>query len=136
MWFLDTGYLIALFSPRDAHHTTSVALKEKARREQRRLLTTDAVILEVGAAFAKSGFRPAGIALMRVLLSDPLITVVPLTPALRDRAITLFAQRADKEWSLCDCVSFVVMRDEGIEFALTPDHHFTQAGFQPLMAMA
>lgn len=32
-----------------------------------------------------------------------------------------------------DCISFIVMRTNGLTDALTSDHHFTQAGFRALM---
>lgn len=38
-----------------------------------------------------------------------------------------------KQWSLTDCISFVVMRDGGLQDALTGDHHFEQAGFKALL---
>jgi sugar lactone lactonase YvrE len=41
--------------------------------------------------------------------------------------------RPDKTWSLTDCISFVVMQDEGLTTAVTTDHHFLQAGFNALM---
>lgn len=44
------------------------------------------------------------------------------------------ASRLDKDWSLTDCISFVVMRDEGITEALTGDRHFEQARFIALLA--
>ena len=50
-----------------------------------------------------------------------------------ERGVALFAQRPDKEWSLTDCISFVVMREHGLSDALTADHHFEQAGFVPLL---
>jgi uncharacterized protein len=43
-----------------------------------------------------------------------------------------FQQYADKSFSLTDCVSFVVMRQRGVERALAFDRHFIQAGFQKL----
>jgi len=49
--------------------------------------------------------------------------------ALFQDGVKLFAARPDKEWSLTDCMSFVVMTREGITEALTGDHHFEQAGF-------
>ena len=49
------------------------------------------------------------------------------------RGVDFFEQRSDKEWSLTDCLSFLVMRDEGITQALTGDHHFEQAGFTALL---
>jgi len=39
---------------------------------------------------------------------------------------------SDKEWGLVDCLSFVIMRERGITEALTPDRHFTRAGFKAL----
>ena len=33
-----------------------------------------------------------------------------------------------------DCISFVVMQDEGLTEALTGDGHFEQAGFKALLA--
>jgi predicted nucleic acid-binding protein len=47
--------------------------------------------------------------------------------------MAFYEARADKEWSLTDCISFVVMREEGIEEALTADTHYAQAGFRILL---
>lgn len=45
-------------------------------------------------------------------------------------SIALYAAKLDKEWSLTDCILFVVMKEHGLEEALTGDHHFNQAGFR------
>jgi hypothetical protein len=47
--------------------------------------------------------------------------------------LQLFGDRPDKEWSLTDCISFVVMEKEGVREALTGDKHFEQAGFVALL---
>lgn len=67
------------------------------------------------------------------LCGDIDATLVPLSDELWRRATELFGKRLDKEWSLTDCISFVVMQDEGILEALTGDHHFEQAGFSVLL---
>jgi uncharacterized protein len=133
MWFVDTGYLIALFSPKDAHHTQALALQAQIQRERRRLLTTEAVVFEVGAALYRAAYRSVGQAIMRTLMHDPSIETVPITPALRDKAFALFAQHQDKDSSLCDCASFELMRERGVTQALAADHHFDQAGFTALL---
>jgi uncharacterized protein len=133
MWFIDTGYLIALFSPNDAHHAQALALQAQVQREQRRLLTTGAVVFEVGAAFSKVAYRAVGQAIMHTLMHDSLIETVPITPALRNKAMAVFAQHQDKDWSLCDCASFALMRERGLTQALSTDHHFGQAGFTALL---
>ena len=49
-----------------------------------------------------------------------------------ERCLELYDQRPDIDWSLTDCISFIVMADEGRTEALTGDHHFGQAGFRAL----
>jgi len=41
--------------------------------------------------------------------------------------------RLDKTYSLCDSVSFVIMRQRQITEALTTDKHFEQEGFIRLL---
>ncbi len=133
MWFLDTGYLIALFSAKDAFHSAATQLRAQAVSSSRKLLTTDAVLFEIGAAFSKTSFRVLGAQIIETLLRDPSVEVIAASPQLRNQAIELFAARTDKDWSLCDCLSFIVMRQQGVTSALTPDHHFAQAGFTALL---
>ena len=96
-------------------------------------MTSQAIILEIGAALSKSVFRPAAVRLIEAMQSDPLIDVIPVSDERLQHAFALFKERADKEWSLADCLSFDIMRERGIVDALTPDMHFAQAGFAVLM---
>ena len=48
-------------------------------------------------------------------------------------ALSLLRSRADKTYSLCDAVSFVLMYRLGITEALTTDRHFEQEGFVRLL---
>jgi hypothetical protein len=51
------------------------------------------------------------------------------TPLLK-KGIALYRSRLDKEWSLTDCISMVVMQEQGLSEAVTADHHFAQAGYR------
>jgi uncharacterized protein len=133
MWFLDTGHLIALLSSKDHFHQQAVRFQAQVKLEQRRLITTEAVVFEVGAAFSRVAKRHVGIAVMHTLMNDPMIETVAISALLRDKAFALFAKHQDKDWSLCDCASFVLMQERGIEHALSVDHHFDQAGFTALL---
>ena len=65
--------------------------------------------------------------------ADRRIEVVPFQPELNDAAIGLYRNRADKNWSLTDCLSFVVMERRALTEAITTDRHFEQAGFKANM---
>jgi predicted nucleic acid-binding protein len=53
-----------------------------------------------------------------------------------ERGLNLYGSRNDKGWSLTDCISFAVMQALHLEDALTGDHHFAQAGYNPLLAIS
>ncbi len=90
----------------------------------------------MGAALAKLTYRPAAIKLIDGLRMDAKVKIVPLDSRLFEAAYRLFRQRPDKEWSLTDCTSFVIMQERRISQALAADEHFRQAGFIPLLRQA
>lgn len=131
--FLDTGFAIALLSPRDQHHAVALRLAAEIRQQGTKVMTSHAVLLEIGAALAKLAFRPAAIKLMDGLRADPNVEIVPFDNRLFEAAYRLFCERPDKEWSLTDCMSFIIMQERHISQALAADEHFRQAGVLPLL---
>ena len=131
--FLDASYAIALSSSSDSCHPQAVQLASELEAAKTRLITTRAVILEVGNALAKQRYRQAAVKLLNALEADPNIEIVPLSEDLYARAVKLYRERPDKEWGLTDCISFVVMQERGISEALTTDEHFQQAGLRALL---
>jgi predicted nucleic acid-binding protein len=92
-------------------------------------------MIEIADALASSPRGRAEFLSTRAdLLADAAVTILPCDQALLEAGIELYSQRADKQWSLTDCTSFMVMEREGIAEALTGDHHFEQAGFVALLA--
>ena len=131
--FLDSAYAVALAAPDDQFHFKAAALAAELRSRNRQMLTTQAVVFEIGDALSKPKFRRVAIELMTGIFTDSRIEVVPVTSALVQRAFELFQQRPDKGWGMTDCLSFIVMEERGIQQALTTDEHFEQAGFVALL---
>lgn len=131
--FLDTSYAIALSAPRDQFHARAIALADRLEQSETRLVTTRAVLLEIGNALARQRYRQAAVQLLEALEADSRVDTVPLTEQLYARAMQLYTERPDKEWGLTDCVSFIVMQDQMLIAALTADEHFQQAGFRALL---
>jgi uncharacterized protein len=132
-WFLDTAYAIALSSPKDEHHHKALLLAEQIEAEGTRLLTTQAILLEIGNALSKHRYRKESIKLLEALEQDPKVEIISLTKDLYRRSFNLYRNRPDKEWGITDCISFVVMQERGLTEALTTDEHFEQAGFKALL---
>jgi predicted nucleic acid-binding protein len=129
--FADSFYLLAAINEHDEAHPRA---RKFAESEPHRLITTEWVLTEVGDAFAKPHWRPAFLRMLGDLRDDANVEIVEASHELFKRAVNLFAKRADKEWSLTDCTSFVVMEEHGLQEALTADKHFQQAGFVALLA--
>ncbi|WP_395094036.1 type II toxin-antitoxin system VapC family toxin [Armatimonas sp.] len=131
--FLDAAYAIALAAPGDQFHAKAEKLAEQMEHDGTKLITTRAVLLEIGNALGKQRYRADAVALLEALEADPGVEIMPLTEDLFARAFQLYCSRPDKEWGLIDCVSFTVMQEQGILAALTTDDHFQQAGFRVLL---
>ena len=131
--FLDTAYAIALANAKDQFHQKAVQLAQQLRTEKTKLVTTRAVLLEIGNTLSGQRFRIGAVQLLDALEADPNVGIVSLTDALYSQALTLYRARPDKEWCLVDCLSFVVMQERKISSALTTDLHFQQAGYRVLL---
>ncbi len=129
--FADTGYWVASLNPRDQFNAKA---REVSRALGRfRILTTEMILDELLAALSKTSLRPSAVKGVDAILSNPNVEVVPQTSLQFRAAFESYRTVADKEWSLTDCSSFVLMRERGVSEALAHDHHFEQAGFVALL---
>ena len=129
--FADTSFYVALSNDRDASH---VAAMDFSARYRGGIVTTEYILVELGNFLSRVGDRSVFLDLMDDLRSDPKTYVAPARTTLLNDGLRLYAARQDKDWSLTDCISFVVMREHGLTEALTGDCHFEQAGFRALLA--
>ena len=131
--FLDTAYLNALVNVRDQWHNAAVQWEERLAVERRRLVTTEFVLVEIADGLAAVRFRVQATHVITTLQASSLVDIIPASSQLFRTALELYRRRADKDWGLTDCVSFVVMSERSLSEALTTDDHFRQAGFRALL---
>lgn len=129
--FVDTGFVLAYVNKKDQHHEAAVQMEHFFTGYP--LLTTDAVLLEIGNALSR-GHKTSAVQIIHHFQEASDVTLIHMNPVLFNEAFELYQSFADKEWGLVDCSSFLVMRDMKVTKALTFDHHFEQAGFQVLSA--
>ena len=132
--FVDTAGFLALWDVRDGHHAAALRLQQDLIRKRRHFLTTE---------YCQPTKR--SLCCWRATVIGPLRTSLDtirrsearppewIDPARFHAAATWFRKHGDKQWSFTDCVSFAVMHELRIRDAFTTDHHFRQAGFNPLL---
>lgn len=133
--FADTAGWGHLMDTAQPYHIQATSIYRNARQQGRHLITTNYVIAEL-AALLHSPLRiskPMIVNLLTNLKTSIWIDVLHVSSEIDEQAWQLFSQRLDKDWSLVDCSSFIVMRQYNIQEALTTDHHFEQAGFIRLL---
>jgi predicted nucleic acid-binding protein len=131
--FADTVYWIALSHPQD--QWADAAAEARGVLGKVRIIATDEVLAEFLDAFASGGnrIRSQAARMVREILNSPNVRVIPQSRRSFLRGVEFYALRADKGYSLTDCVSMTTMRRQGIQEVLTSDRHFTQEGFTNLM---
>lgn len=132
--FADTLYWVAITIPGDPWHDASV--EAQAALGDAQIFTTEEVLTEFLTALASGGphVRRRAAAIVREILRNPMVTVAGQSHETFLSGLTLYENRPDKGYSLVDCISMCAMRSEEITDILTNDHHFTQEGFNVLIA--
>ena len=129
-YFVDTFYLLAWLHPSDEAHERAQAM---ARALRGGLVTAQWVLIEVADGCAGPVDRERVAEFLSVFEKASNVEVLEASSEWYHRGLERYRERRDKEWSLTDCISFLVMEERGIQEALTGDHHFEQAGFVPLL---
>ena len=124
--FVDTSFVLALINERDQYHDQAERLSLKF--EQAPLVTTVAVLLEIGNALA-SGFKKEATSVISLLRNSNRVELVELDAAILEKALETYEKFDDKRWGLVDCISFVAMQERGVTDVLTFDRDFIAAGF-------
>jgi len=129
--FIDTSFYVAFLNTQDMHHQKAVQFAQQLPTVPN-VVTTEYVLIELANYFHRRQ-RSVASNFIQNLLEGNEVQIVTSNTILFRRGFDLYSTRPDKTWSLTDCISFIVMQDQGLVEALTTDIHFAQAGFQPLL---
>ena len=124
--FLDSSFWIALRDPREPLHSRARQVAARLLQQRTRLVFTSFVLAETHAYFSRSP------AMRSQILDDaqqnPALHWEPVSHSDETAAAALLRRHRDKEYSLCDAISFVVMRRLGVSRAAAFDGQFRQIG--------
>ena len=127
--FVDTGYLLALEIANDQHHQAAVQHWQRIVTTLPPLVTTSYVFDEVVTFFNSRGHHAKAVQIGNDLLRSASLQLIHVDERLFYEGWTYLQQHQDKDYSLTDCISFVVMQRLSISTAFAFDRHFAQAGF-------
>ena len=127
---IDTSGWLCLHHRDELQHLDAVKLFNESHTQ----ITTNYVLAEfVPLASVRGLPRETALDFTRGIMLDPTVEIVWVDEILHSKAVELLTERNDKGYSLCDAVSFIVMRERGLTDALTTDRHFSQEGFVKLL---
>jgi predicted nucleic acid-binding protein len=118
----DSNAILALLDADDADHERAVRTAGQIASEKRPSFITNYIEVEAHALL----LRKLGRTLAREWLLTGGLPVIRALPEEEDRAREIVARHSDKDWSLCDAISFAVLDVRGIRRAFTFDRHFLQ----------
>lgn len=127
----DSSAILALLDADDADHQRAVSAARQIASDERPSFITNYIEAEAHALL----LHKLGRMLAREWLLSGGLPVVRALPAEEERAKEIIARHADKDWSLCDAISFAVMEGRGVRAAFSFDRHFRQYGRFELMGL-
>jgi len=132
--FIDTSGWVASIDRGDTFFQQAKQIIQTAYQQKRLLITSNYVLSELAPLLQRRNVAQATLSLaIKTSKTDPRVTVVHIDQATDDEAWALLDARMDKQWSLVDASSFILMQRMGITEALTNDHHCEQAGYIRLL---
>jgi predicted nucleic acid-binding protein len=120
----DSSAILALVDADDADHSRAVAVARQIAADTRPSFITNYIEAEAHALLV----RKLGRAIARQWLLTGGLPVVRVLPAEEERAKEILIRHNDKDWTLCDAISFAVIDGRHVARAFTFDRHFRQYG--------
>ena len=128
--FLDTSGLLALLDVREPLHQKACEEYKLATKR----VTHGLVLAELVALTNARRVPPAPVLdFVMNLMANPDIEVIWPDEVITGQGVALLKAREGRGYSLCDAVSFVLMRARNLRTALSTDAHFGDEGFQRLL---
>ena len=131
--FIDSSAYIAINFTRDQFHKKAIETNMLLLDEDYEYVTTNYVVLESSTSLLMKVGHEAAVRFYENVKKSEVIKIIHVSKTLEEQAFQLFKKYSDKEYSLTDCVSFVVMKEKKLTKAFTNDHHFEQMGFEILI---
>lgn len=124
--FLDASFWIAYRDEASITNRNAQRILGELFSKRTQFVTTLPVLCEIHAHFSRA--RRQRELVLTDLCDNPVVAVENISLNDQNTAVELLLTHRDKNYSLCDALSFAVMRRLHLKRALTFDDHFRQFG--------
>ena len=127
--FIDTGAWFAGIVKNDQYHQKAMKRRNRLLKENVRFITTNLVIHESTMLLERKVSKKEAIKFLKAIIKDPLVEIVHIDESTEMAGYMLYQKYKDQDFSIADCISFVVMKQYQISRCFTFDHHFSTMGY-------
>ena len=122
--FVDTGVWYAMADKSDQYHKKATEYTKKLVTSNINFVTTNLVVHETLMLLSRKTSKAAAIKFLDMIYSQDNIEIIENEDSIEQKAYRIFKKYADQDFSITDCLSFVIMKENRIKKAFTFDKHF------------
>ena len=130
--FIDSSAFYAIVDTSDSSHTHAATIANRIAASTTQLYITNFIRAETHALLLNRVGHYHADRFLHDAANNPALTVVYATPTDETQALALIEQYKDKDFSLTDALSFLIMQQLRITHAFAFDRNFSQYGFTML----
>ena len=122
--FVDTGAWFAIADKSDQLHKKATEHIKKLSENKAVLITSNLVVHETIMLLYRKLSKNAAIRFIDMIYNDENVEILQSNEVLEEKAYKTFKKYSDHNFSVVDCVPFVLMKEHAIKKAFTFDRHF------------
>ncbi len=131
--YVDTSAILALLDKRDPRNADAHAIWDGLVGDAELYCSSYTLIDSVALVQNRMGVPAVRDPVASIY---PLLSIVWVTQDVHDAGVGALLAAGRRQLSLVDCVSFEVMRRQGVQRVFAFDPHFAEKGFEPLTPAA
>lgn len=127
--FVDTSAWFAGIAKNDQYNEPAIKYRDHLLKSNTRIITSNLIIHETTMLLERKVSKKEAIRFLRIILKDSRIEIIHADEDIEQEAYDLYQKYKDQDFSITDCISFVMIRRFRISHCFTFDHHFSTMGF-------
>jgi predicted nucleic acid-binding protein len=127
--FVDTGAWFAIADKTDQFHRKARDYIKRIVENRNNLITSNLVVHEAAMLLSRKLSKEAASRFLQTIYNDDDVEVIHCNEAVEKEAYSIFHHYAEQDFSIVDCVSFVLMKKLEIKRVFTFDKHFKTMRF-------